>query len=70
MFKSDSGQTSEFNYVNDDGLDVDRYIGEAASNRVYPDRYLPSDPETWLTGRSATLRTYGKTQILWLELGK
>lgn len=71
MFKSDGGQASEFIYPNEDedGPHVERLLGDATSGRVYPDRYLPSDPEKWLTGRRATLRTYNdrNMQILWLE---
>ena len=67
-FKSDAGQTSEFSYINEDDFSTDRYLGDAVSGRVYPDRYLPPDPEKWLNGRRATLRTYDdKMEILWLE---
>ena len=70
-FKPDGGQTSEFIYAdeNENGISVDRYLGDTVSGRVYPDHYLPSDLKKWLTGRRATLRTYGdrKTEILWLE---
>lgn len=68
-FKPDDGQTLEFIYANQDGVDIYRYFGDAASGRVYPDRYLPPDPKKWLTGRRATLRTYNenRTEILWLE---
>ena len=71
MFKPDHDQASEFIYPNDDevGPIVNRYVGDAASGRIYPARYLPSDPAKWLTGRRATLRIYNenKTEVLWLE---
>ena len=70
-FKADSGSTLEFIYAdeNENGLNADRYIGDTASGRVYPDHYLPPDLKKWLTGRRATLRTYSdrKAEILWLE---
>ena len=69
-FKPDGGQASEVTYAddNENGVSVDRYLGDTVSGRVYPDHYLPSDIKKWLTGRRATLRTYGeKLEILWLE---
>jgi hypothetical protein len=68
-FKADDGQTSEFTYVNENGLDIDRYLGDASTGTLYPARYLPSNAKKWLSGRRATLRTYkeNRTQILWLE---
>ena len=69
-FKPDGEQAAEFIYPNEDdeGPAVDRYLGDAASRRIYPLRYLPSNPGKWLTGRRATLRTYNdnQTEILWL----
>jgi hypothetical protein len=72
MFKPEGGgPASPFIYPNEDdnGPYVDRYLGDAASGRIYPSRYLPSDPEKWLNSRRATLRTYAgrKMEILWLE---
>ena len=71
VFKPDGGQALEFIYPNENenGPFVDRYLGDTASGRIYPERYLPSAPEKWLTGRRATLRTYNdnRTEILWLE---
>ena len=36
---------------------------------VYPNRYLPLDPEKWLSGKRATLRTYDENwiEVLWIE---
>jgi len=71
MFKPDGEQALEFIYPNENenGPFVDRYLGDAVSGRVYPERYLLSDLGKWLTGRRATLRTYNdnRTEILWLE---
>jgi hypothetical protein len=65
------GEASAFIYPNEDdnGPYVDRYLGDAASGRIYPSRYLPSDFKAWLNGRRATLRIYAdrKMEILWLE---
>jgi hypothetical protein len=68
-FKADDGQTSEFIYVDENGLDIDRHLGDASTGRIYPARYLSSNLNKWLTGRRATLRRYNenRTQILWLE---
>ena len=48
-----------------------RYLGDAATGRIYPARYLPSQPEQWLKGKRATLRTYirgsSEINVLWLE---
>ena len=69
-FKPDGEPASEFIYPNEDDANpgINRYLGDAASGRVYPDRYLPSDAEKWLNGRRATLRTYGdKMEVLWLD---
>jgi hypothetical protein len=50
-----------------------RYIGDARSGRIYPESYLPSNPEVWLTGKRATLATYGEKvrseslEVLWIE---
>jgi len=71
VFKPDTDKASEFIYPNenDNGPFVDRYLGDAATGKIYPARYLPSDPRKWLTGRRATLRTYkeNRTEVLWLE---
>lgn len=69
-FRSEGAQAVSFVYPSDtDGPGVSRYIGDAVSGRVYPDRYLPSDPEKWLIGKRVSLRTYDdkKVEILWLE---
>lgn len=71
VFKPDREQTSTWIYPNenDDGGVISRYIGDATSGRIYPSRYLPLDPEKWLTGKRATLRTYDdkKLEVLWIE---
>ena len=71
MFQPDGEQTSTWLYPSDDdeGGTTSRYIGDAISGRVYPNRYLPLDPEKWLSGKRATLRNYGENRIevLWLE---
>ena len=70
-FQPDGEQTSIFLYPSDEdeGETVSRYIGDTVSGRIYPSRYLPSDPEKWLSGKRATLRTYddNKIEVLWLE---
>ncbi|HKP82706.1 MAG TPA: hypothetical protein VJT69_11830 [Pyrinomonadaceae bacterium] len=69
-FQPDGEQASTFLYPSDeDDGTIDRYIGDATSGRIYPNRYLPSDPERWLTGKRATLRTYDdhRLEVLWLE---
>lgn len=49
-----------------------RYIGDAVTGRIYPDEYMPSQPQAWLSGRQATLATYedssqcGDVQVLWI----
>lgn len=49
-----------------------RYIGDGVSGRLYPNHYLPSQPETWLQGKSATVQTYREAantepfQVLWI----
>ena len=70
VFKPDGEQTSTLLYPSDEDEEtIDRYIGDATSGRIYPNRYLPSDPEKWLTGKRATLRTYddNRREVLWLE---
>ena len=74
-FKTDNGPTSTFTYPdteyqpNEDG-ELD-FIGDAASGRIYPARYLPARIDSWLKGKRATLRFYGdgarSEKILWLE---
>ena len=45
-------------------------IGDEATQRLYPDAYLPSDPVAWLMGRSVRLVRYGDEdaylRVLWL----
>ena len=49
-----------------------RYIGDGVSGRLYPSHYLPSQPETWLQGKRATVQIYRETadaepfQVLWV----
>lgn len=76
-WKLDDGRTATYVYATDkfeEGeLDL-RLIGDRATGRIYPERYLPSKPEDWLQGRRGTLITYHDgsphtdiVQILWLE---
>jgi hypothetical protein len=70
VFQPDGEQASTFLYPSDEDEEtIDRYVGDATSGRIYPNRYLPSDPEKWLTGKRATLRTYDdhRLEVLWLE---
>lgn len=70
VFKPDGEQPSTLLYPNDEeSTSIDRYVGDAKSGRIYPHRYLPSDPEKWLRGKRATLRTYqeNRIEVLWLE---
>src|SRR5262245_24102350 len=55
VFKPDSGQPVTLKYPADNSLE---HIGDAASGRIYPDRYLPAMRER-LRGRRARLVTYG-----------
>ena len=49
-----------------------RYIGDGVSGRLYPNHYLPSQPETWLQGQRATVQTYREAAgaepfyVLWI----
>jgi len=45
------------------------YFGDAVTGRLYPIKYLPSQPEALLKNRRATLRSYGDDDlhVLWLE---
>lgn len=69
-FKPDGEQSIVYiypgTYRDDNKLD---YLGDAASGRLYPANYLPSQPETWLKNKRATLRTYEDDglHVLWLE---
>ena len=50
-----------------------RYIGDARSGRLYPNQYVPSQPENWLRGKRAHISTYRETddtesfRVLWVE---
>lgn len=74
LFQPDGEQTytSVYPRDEDDYESLSLYIGDAVSGRIYPNRYLPLDPEKWLTGKRATLRTYSdqKIKVLWLESQK
>jgi hypothetical protein len=60
--KPERDETSDF--------DLD-FIGDSATGRIYPIRYLPAQVVPWLKGKRATVRTYGEDRrsekILWLE---
>lgn len=73
VFRADNEQPTDFVYPHDDDVEGGnelRYIGDAASGRLYPSHYLPARPEAWLNGKRAILRTYGddrRFHVLWLE---
>ena len=69
VFKPDGEQPVTYFYsgpYRDNQLD---YLGNSATGRVYPKNYLPSNPETWLKNKRATLRSYeyNGREGLWLE---
>jgi hypothetical protein len=76
-FKPNEGVAHTYVYAHDkfDQGELDlRFIGDAATGRIYPERYLPSNAEEWLTGRRATVSHYGDGSthtdvfaILWLD---
>ena len=69
-FKPEGEQSITYRYPEEDEL---LFLGDLRSGRLYPSRYLPSQPEAWLRGKRATLRTYGEGterrnfQVLWVE---
>ena len=71
VFQPKGEQASTLLYPSDEdeGEPTSLYIGDATSGRIYPNRYLPSEPEKWLSGKRATLRNYGENRIevLWLD---
>ena len=73
VFRADNEQTTDFVYPYDDEVEGSselRHIGDSASGRIYPLRYLPARAEAWLNGKRATLRAYGddrRFHVLWLE---
>jgi hypothetical protein len=67
MFKPDGEQSVTLVYPGTDQDNELQYLGNAATGRVYPKHYLPSEPETWLKNKRATLRSYDDKPILWLE---
>ncbi|HEX7335224.1 MAG TPA: hypothetical protein VF290_27230, partial [Pyrinomonadaceae bacterium] len=71
VFQPDGEQTSTLVYPRDedDYESPELFVGDAVSGRIYPNSYLPLDPEKWLTGKRATLRTYDdkRFEVLWLE---
>jgi hypothetical protein len=48
-----------------------RYVGDAASGRLFPPGYLQADPAAWLVGRRVRAATYADAHeprvVLWLE---
>jgi hypothetical protein len=75
-FKPNEGTAVTYVYAHDktDQGELElRFIGDAATGRIYPERYLPTRSESLLTGRWATLMTYADDsqregfRILWLE---
>ena len=71
VFQPDGEQAATLLYPSDEdeGEPISLYIGDATSGRIYPNRYLPLEPEKWLTGKRATLRTYDdhRLEVLWIE---
>ena len=67
MFKPDGEQSVTLVYPGTDQDNELQYLGNAPTGRVYPKHYLPSEPETWLKNKRATLRSYDDKPILWLE---
>jgi len=76
VFIVDNEKPIVFNYPDEGVEDKEnelRFLGDAASGRLYPRNYLPSRPEAWLNGKRATLLTYGQNagpesfQVLWIE---
>lgn len=69
VFKPDGEQPITYVYSGAEGDHQFDYFGDAASGRLYPNNYLPSQPETWLKNKRATLRSYEDDglRVLWLE---
>ena len=61
-------------YPSDEGKGENslRFIGDGVSGRLYPNHYLPSQPEAWLQGKRATVQTYREAgdaepfHVLWI----
>ena len=70
VFKPDGEQSITYVYPGtyQDKNQLD-YFGDTATGRLYPKNYQPSQPETWLHNKRATLRHYedNKLDVLWLE---
>jgi hypothetical protein len=75
-FKPDGEEPITCIYAHDDVDESElelTYLGDASTGLIYPFRYMTSQPEDWLRGRRATLKTYrddaGEAQyhVLWLE---
>ena len=69
-FKPDDGPATTYLY----GVDYEKSslqrIGNTKTGRVYPDLYQPARPESWLTGKRASLRSYSdyaEMLVLWLD---
>lgn len=77
IFKHDSESRNTYVYAYDDVDEGEvelRFFGDAATRRIYPERYLPARPEGWLKGRRGALsinhdgsRHSDVFEILWLE---
>ena len=69
VFEPDGEQSITYIYPGVEGDNQFDYFGDASSGRLYPNNYLPSQPETWLKNKRATLRSYEDDglHVLWLE---
>lgn len=74
VLKPDNQGPIVYVYPSDQGEDEHNlsYIGDGVSGRLYPIHYLPSQSQTWLQGKRATVLTYRETpdsksyQVLWI----
>lgn len=63
VFRPERGATSTLKYPANNyqaGEGALEHIGDAASGRIYPDKYFPALREKWLKGKQATLTLYGE----------
>lgn len=69
VFKPDGEQSIAYLYPGTYQDTTFDYFGDAVTGRLYPIKYLPSQPEAWLNNRRAKLRSYGDDDlhVLWLE---
>jgi len=69
VFKPDGEQSIAYLYPGTYKDTTFDYFGDAVTGRIYPIKYLPSQPEAWLNNRRAKLRSYGDDDlhVLWLE---